>query len=54
MDLDKLQEETEKLLSLLRDRQQGMMTWNCFLGERLRAIVDLADKAGIRAELGPF
>lgn len=48
MDLDELQKETEKLLSLLRDRQQGTMAWNMFLGERLTAIVKLAAKAGIK------
>lgn len=36
--LDKLQVEVEKLLSLLKDRQPGLMTWNMFLEERLETI----------------
>ena len=36
--LDKLQAEVEKLLSLLKDRQPGLMTWNMFLEERLKTI----------------
>ena len=50
MDLNKLQEETEKLLSLLKEREQGLMTWNLFLAEKLKSIVDLAAQAGIRAK----
>lgn len=47
MDLDKLQSECERLLSLLKDRQQGMFTWNAFVAERLQAIKKLANDAGI-------
>lgn len=38
MNLDKLQAEVEKLLSLLKDRQPGLTTWNMFLEERLKTI----------------
>ena len=34
IDLDQLQNETEKLLSLLKDRQPGLMAWNIFLKEK--------------------
>lgn len=52
MDLDKLQEETEKLLVLLQDRQRGLMTWNMFLEERLKNIVNLAAEGGITPTSG--
>jgi hypothetical protein len=48
MDLDELQAETEKLLALLRDRQNGTMSWNMALHERLLKLVALAAEAGIR------
>lgn len=48
MNLDELQIEIEKLLSLLNDRQPGMMTWNMFLRERLEAIKKMLDFAGMR------
>lgn len=47
MNLDELQKEVEKLLSLLKDRQQGMMTWNLFLSDRLTSIKGMIEKAGI-------
>lgn len=47
MDLDKLQNEVEKLLALLKDRQPGFMTWNMFLAERLSAIKKMAEDAGV-------
>ena len=31
INLDKLQGEAEKLLSLLKDRQPGLMAWNEFM-----------------------
>ena len=31
VDLDQLQEKIRKLLSLLHDRQPGLMTWNMFM-----------------------
>jgi hypothetical protein len=49
MNLDELEKETEKLLSLLRDRQPGLFTWHGFMKERLENIVRMAAKAGIRA-----
>ncbi len=48
MDLDELESEVEKLLALLRNRQPGLMTWNMFLGERLKSIVDMAARAGVK------
>lgn len=44
IDLDELQSEAEKLVSLLKDRQPGLMTWNNFLRERLEAIHQLTSK----------
>ncbi|MDX1535999.1 MAG: hypothetical protein R3346_04540 [Candidatus Spechtbacterales bacterium] len=35
VDLDDLQEEIEGLLSLLKDRQPGLATWNSFLQQRI-------------------
>jgi len=48
MNLDELQKETEKLLSLLKDRQTGMYTWNEFLSERLSNIKKMIDAVGIK------
>lgn len=45
IDLDELQGEAEKLVSLLKDRQPGLMTWNDFMRERLEALHSLASKA---------
>jgi hypothetical protein len=50
MDLDKLQAEVEKLLSLLQDRQPGLISWNMFMEERLKSIVKMIAAAGITAE----
>lgn len=47
MNLDQLQDETERLLSLLRDRQPVIFAWNAFLRERLEAIAKLTLEAGI-------
>lgn len=47
MDLDKLQSECERLVLLLKDRQQGMFTWNMAVAERLQAIKKFANDAGI-------
>lgn len=38
IDLDELQQEVEKLLALLKDRQKGMMSWHSFLHERLQKL----------------
>lgn len=46
MDLDKLQEETEKLLALLKDRQSGLYTWHESMAERMVAIKRLIKEAG--------
>lgn len=35
IDLDQLQTEAERLVSLLKDRQPGLMTWNEMLRSRL-------------------
>ena len=45
INLDELQTETEKLLSLLKDRQPGLYTWNTFMFERLAILKGLIDKA---------
>jgi hypothetical protein len=50
MNLDELEKETEKLLSLLRDRQPGLFTWRGFMKERLENIVRMAAQAGVKAE----
>ncbi len=47
MNLDELQIEVEKLLSLLKDRQIGVLAWNMFLTERLRSIQEMIKAAGI-------
>ncbi len=44
IDLDELQQEAEKLLALLRDRQPGLMSWHGFLDERLRNIHTITSK----------
>ena len=41
MDFDELQDEVEKLLALLKDRQPGLVTWNELLADRLVAIQKL-------------
>jgi hypothetical protein len=43
--LDELQTEAEKLLSLLKDRQPGLATWNMFLYERLQNLYKLTRQA---------
>lgn len=43
--LDDLQKQTEKLLSLLNDRQPGLMTWNQFMLERLESLQQLISQA---------
>ena len=45
VNLDALQQETEKLLALLKDRQPGLMTWNEFMQERLQNLHKLASQA---------
>lgn len=42
--LDLLQEEVEKLMALLKDRQTGTMSWNMFLQERLEKLHTLLSK----------
>lgn len=41
MKLDALQVEVERLLGLLKDRQEGLFTWNILLGERLTSVHEL-------------
>ena len=43
--LDELQEETEKLLSLLKNRHPGLVTWNDFMRERLQNLHKLTSQA---------
>ena len=45
INLDDLQQETEKLLALLNDREPGLMTWNEFLHERLQNLHKLTSQA---------
>ncbi|MEK7576280.1 MAG: hypothetical protein AAB482_01160 [Patescibacteria group bacterium] len=45
INLDELQEEAEKLLALLKNRQLGLLTWNLFLCERLENLHTLSSKA---------
>lgn len=45
VNLDDLQQEAEKLLFLLKDRQPGLMTWNERLHERLQNLHKLASRA---------
>ena len=46
--LDELQEETRKLLALLEDRHEGLMSWSQFLHDRLKNMYGLVSEA-----LGP-
>lgn len=38
---DRLQEEAEKLVALLKDREVGLFSWHTLLNERLKTIHDL-------------
>lgn len=38
MELENLKAEVERLLSLLSDPQEGLMSWNMALAERLKII----------------
>ena len=41
INLDELQCEAEKLVSLLKDRNPGLMTWNDSLSKQLKSLRDL-------------
>jgi len=43
--LDELEREADLLLRLLKDRHPGLMTWNDFLGTRLRNLRKLIHEA---------
>lgn len=43
--LDELQQEVEKLLALLKDRQPGQLTWHGFMVERLTRLNTLTSIA---------
>jgi hypothetical protein len=45
VDLDNLQTEVEKLLSLLKHREPGLMSWNMFLLERFRNLHKITSQA---------
>lgn len=45
INLDELQQEAEKLLSLLKDRQMGLMSWNGCFCERLKSMHALTSRA---------
>jgi len=38
VNLDELQQEAEKLVALLKDRQSGLMSWNMLMKERVESI----------------
>jgi len=38
---DELQEEAEKLVALLKERETGMFAWHMLLNERLKAFHDI-------------
>ena len=38
---DRLQEEAEKLVALLKDREVGLFSWHILLNERLKTIHDI-------------
>lgn len=45
---DEVQEEAEGLVKLLNDRQSGLMTWNEFVGKRLKKLAQLyVDEGGV-------
>lgn len=44
VDLDRLQQEVEKLLALLKDRQTGLAAWHDFMHERLENLHKLASQ----------
>lgn len=48
MNLDELQSEVERLLSLLRDRQPGLFSWNDYLRSRLSTIRKMIEDAGVK------
>lgn len=45
INLDELQQETEKLLALLKDRQPGTMGWIKFMNERMTNLYELTSVA---------
>lgn len=45
INLDELQQEIEKLLGLLKDRQPGLISWNEFMMKRLTTLHRLTSKA---------
>lgn len=45
VNLDELQQEVERILNLLKDRQPGLFTWNGFMHERLQSLYVLISKA---------
>ncbi len=47
IDLDELQYEAEKLVSLLQDRHPDLMSWNDWLFRRLTKLKELIREAGV-------
>ena len=45
VDLDELQREAEMLVSLLKDRHPGLMTWNVFFHQRLETLQGMISEA---------
>lgn len=44
---DQVQENARKILALLEDKQEGLMSWNMCLGECLSEQVELCRKLGV-------
>lgn len=44
LDLDELQQEAQKLVALLKDRQPGLMTWNEMVRDRLTSIHAMTER----------
>lgn len=47
IDLDELQRETEQLLSLLKNRQPGLRSWNFWMTCRLTNLKKLIRESGV-------
>ena len=47
LDLNALEDEARKLVTLLEHREPGLFTWHCFLRDRLQAIRALTNGLGL-------
>ena len=48
VNLDELQQEAEKLVVLLKNRQPGLPSWNQFLGKRITVIHQMTGQALVK------